>query len=245
MPSTDVRPTVKPQWGERPDLPPTSEASVRRHLSWLGGGLLASFLVPFIVADQLAVQRDVYIGIYAAAVVGLCAGWATDTKQSIPEMCARRWRLAAGLGVLFAGLMAAIVFATEDASEHPGGLEFIGALVWRGGVYGVADGLLLSAFPILVVSAALAHSRVRERGGVAAVGVLALLASLTITATYHLGYGDFRSAKVRQPLAGDLVWSVPTLVTLNPIGAPIAHVGLHVAAVIHSYDTDLFLPPHE
>jgi hypothetical protein len=27
-------------------------------------------------------------------------------------------------------------------------------------------------------------------------------------------------------------------------GAPIAHVGLHVGAVVHSYDTDLFLPPH-
>ena len=41
------------------------------------------------------------------------------------------------------------------------------------------------------------------------------------------------------------MWSVPTLATLNPIGAPIAHVGLHVSAVLHSYETDLFLPPHE
>jgi hypothetical protein len=40
------------------------------------------------------------------------------------------------------------------------------------------------------------------------------------------------------------VWSVPTLATLNPIGAPIAHAGLHVGAVAHCYDTDLFLPPH-
>jgi len=27
-------------------------------------------------------------------------------------------------------------------------------------------------------------------------------------------------------------------------GSPIAHAGLHVAAVTHSYETDLFLPPH-
>jgi hypothetical protein len=26
-------------------------------------------------------------------------------------------------------------------------------------------------------------------------------------------------------------------------GAPMAHVGLHVGAVVHDYDTDLFLPP--
>ena len=41
------------------------------------------------------------------------------------------------------------------------------------------------------------------------------------------------------------LWSVPTLVTLNPLGAPIAHAGLHVSAVLHSYDTDTFLPPHK
>jgi hypothetical protein len=75
------------------------------------------------------------------------------------------------------------------------------------------------------------------------VGAVAMLASLAMTATYHLGYSDFRSSKVRK-LTGDLVWSVPTLATLNPVGAPIAHAGLHVAAVTHSYDTDLFLPPH-
>jgi hypothetical protein len=46
------------------------------------------------------------------------------------------------------------------------------------------------------------------------------------------------------PVRGDVVWSIPTLATLNPLGAPIAHVGLHVGAVVHSYDTDLFLPPH-
>jgi len=47
-----------------------------------------------------------------------------------------------------------------------------------------------------------------------------------------------------RPVAADLVWSVPTLVTLNPIGAPIAHAGMHVTAVLHSYDTQVFLPPH-
>jgi hypothetical protein len=52
---------------------------------------------------------------------------------------------------------------------------------------------------------------------------------------------------MRKPVTGDLVWSVPTLATLatlNPIGAPVAHVSLHVGAVVHNYNTDLFLPPH-
>jgi hypothetical protein len=68
---------------------------------------------------------------------------------------------------------------------------------------------------------------------------------MAFTASYHAGYSEFRSDKVLQPIAGDVVWSVPTLLTLNPIGAPIAHAGMHVTAVLHSYETDLFLPPHE
>ena len=82
------------------------------------------------------------------------------------------------------------------------------------------------------------------QGWLRTVAAIALAASLLFTATYHLGYSDFRSAKVRKPVAGDLIWAVPVIATANPIGAPIAHAGLHVAAVTHSYDTDLFLPPH-
>jgi hypothetical protein len=119
-------------------------------------------------------------------------------------------------------------------------------VLWRGVVYGLADGLLLSAFPILVVFAALGGSRLNDRlGGKVAIGAAALLASLAMTAVYHLGYSDFRSGKVQKPIAGDVAWSIPTLVTLNPVGAPIAHAGLHVSAVLPSYETDTFLPPHE
>jgi hypothetical protein len=221
------------------------QASARRHLAWLAGGMAMSFLVPFLLADQLDVGRDLYYGLYIAAVAGLFLAWSHDTGQSLREMCARRWPWAVGLGLIFAGLSALIVLGTEDATSHPHGLGFIAAIGWRGVLYGAADGLLLSAFPILVVFAAFSGSELhRRRGGLVAVGAVAMAASLAMTATYHAGYRDFRSSKLRKPLAGDLVWSVPTLVTLNPIGAPLAHAGLHVAAVAHSYDTDVFLPPH-
>jgi hypothetical protein len=220
-------------------------ASGRRHWAWLAGGAVLSFLVPFVLADQIELQRDLYYGLYGLAAVSLFVGWARDTGQSLRELVARRWRWAIGLGVIFAGISVLIVLGTEDSTPHPDGLEFIGAIIWRGLVYGAVDGLLLSAFPILVVFAAFANSRLRQRrAGTIAVGAIALAASLLITATYHLGYSDFRSDKLRKPLTGDLVWSVPTLATLNPIGSPIAHAGLHVAAVTHSYETDVFLPPH-
>ena len=217
-------------------------ASPRRHAAWLAGGLAVAFGVPFVFADRLGLDRDLYYGVYIASVLALFLGWAHDTGRSVGSMCARRWPWAVGLGLLFAGFSALIALSAEHATARPDGVQLGAAILWRGVLYGAADGLLLSAFPILVVFAALRHRRLR--GGKVAVAALALSASLAMTATYHLGYRDFRSSKLRKPVTGDLVWSVPTLVTLNPIGSPIAHAGLHVTAVVHSYDTDLFLPPH-
>ena len=228
--------------------PPTTRrppASPRRHLAWLAVGVIVSFALPFVLADRLGLPRDLYYGLYGVGVLALCAGWMLDTGQSLRELVSRRVTLAIGLGLLAAAASVAVVLATEDASSGPGGIELAGAVVWRGLFYGAVDGLLLTAFPIIVVFAALSESRLRRRkGGFAAVAAIALAASLAFTATYHLGYSDFRSAKVRKPVAGDLIWAAPVIATANPIGAPIAHAGLHIAAVTHSYETDLFLPPH-
>jgi len=157
-------------------------------------------------------------------------------------MMRRNWRAGVALGAVFAAVTSLMVIRTEDATSHPHGIAFVGAIVWRGVVYGMTDGVLLSVFPILVVFAAFRGKR--RRGGRVAVGAVALATSLLFTAVYHVGYPDFRGEKLRKPLAGDLVWSVPTLLTLSPMGSPIAHAGLHVTAVLHSYDTRTFLPPH-
>jgi hypothetical protein len=219
--------------------------AARQHWGWLGAGLVVGFAVPFLFADLLRLPRDVYYGIYAVAVVGFVLLWARATGQRLHRMVRRRWRLAVVLGVGLALVLGFVVVRTEPASIGPEGPALVGAVVWRGVVYGAADGLLLSAFPILAVFAATEGSRFRgHKLGTIGVGAVSLLASLLMTAVYHLGYDDFRSAKLAKPVAGDLVWSVPTLVTLNPIGAPIAHAGMHVAAVVHSSDTETFLPPH-
>jgi hypothetical protein len=219
---------------------------ISTHWAWLGGGFVIAFAMPFLFADVLGMHRDLFYGLYALAVACLFALWSRSTGYDLVAAARRRWLLAIALGLAAAAVLAVMVVRTDDATTRPDGIELVGALLWRGVVYGVVDGLLLSVFPILVVFAALAGSRLNERlRGKVAIGAVALVASLAMTAVYHVGYSDFRSEKVRKPLIGDTVWSIPTLVTLNPIGAPIAHAGLHVSAVLHSYETDTFLPPHE
>jgi D-alanyl-D-alanine carboxypeptidase len=220
-------------------------ATVTSHWAWLAGGFAVAFATPFILTDVLEIDRDAFYAVYAVVVFGLVGLWARSTAYDLEAAVRRRWPLAVALGVAGAAVMAFMVLRTEDATTRPGGIELVGAVLWRGVVYGVSDALLLSVFPILVVFAAMAGSSLNGRlAGKIVIGVAALTASLAMTAVYHAGYSDFRSNKIARPLAGDVVWSLPTLVTLNPIGSPIAHVGLHVTAVLHSYDTGTFLPPH-
>jgi hypothetical protein len=214
-------------------------------LRWLLGGLVLAFAVPLLFADVIHVPRDAYYAIYVTAVFGFVGLWAHQTEAPLRTMALRGWRWALPLGLLAGG---ALVFTVlrEPSTAHPHGWTFAGAILWRGVVYGAADGLLLSVFPILAVFAAFAAKPLRERSrqAVAGIGALALAASLLFAAVYHVGYPDFRGDKLKKPVAGDAIWSVPTLLTLNPVGAPVAHVALHVTAVTHSYETDLFLPPH-
>jgi hypothetical protein len=212
---------------------------------WLVAGFAVGFFVPFVAADLLNLPRDLYYAVYIAAVLGFFALWARASGEVIGEMIRRRWKLTVLLTAANVVLLSVIVVRTQDATPHPDALTFAGAIAWRGIAYGFADGLLLSAFPILAVFAAFKETRLRRRAwGKALIGLAAIVASLAMTAVYHAGYSDFRSQKVQEPLKGDVFWSAPTLFTLNPLGAPLAHAGMHVTAVVHSYDTDVMLPPH-
>lgn len=94
--------------------------------------------------------------------------------------------------------MTLVVLRLEEATPRPDGIDLIAALGWRGIVYGATDGLPLSVFPILVVFAAFAGSRL-ERGlpGKLAIGAIAVAASLAMTAVYHAGTASSARARSR------------------------------------------------
>jgi D-alanyl-D-alanine carboxypeptidase len=216
----------------------------RSQWAWLVGGLALGFLVPFVFADLLEVQRDVYYAIYTIATVTLIGRWLQAQGRPLSSFLLHRWPWGLAAGAAWAAVAVFAVLRVEEATGRPGGLELPAAVVWRGLVYGVVDGLLLAVFPILVVYAALEPHRRRLLGKLA-VGAAALLASVAMTAVYHLGYAEFRDGDVTKPVGGSPVWSLPTLVTASPIASPIAHAAMHVTAVVHSYETDTFLPPRE
>ena len=199
---------------------------------WLGGGALFAFLVPFLFADVIGVSRDLYYAIYSLSVFALFAAWMRASHENVRAFFAHNWKWAVALGLIAGGVLAAIVFK-DTRSAHPNGATSGAEIIWRGVVYGAADGILLGTFPILAVFAAIPYKRGREHLlGTLGTGVLALAMAFGFTAVYHAGYSEFRSGKIGTPVRGTAIWGAPTLLTLNPLGAPIAHIAMHVSAVI-------------
>jgi hypothetical protein len=77
------------------------------------------------------------------------------------------------------------------------------------------------------------------------VGAIALVASLLVTAAYHLGYPEYRAqGAVMGPSIGNGVMSIGYILTNNPIAAVFSHIAMHIAGVLQGPASVIQLPPH-
>ncbi len=202
---------------------------------------MAAFFVPFVFSSVLELQHDLYLGVYFAFVIGLVGVYVRSNEIDVRVVVKRNWRWGVLLGVVVGVALVRNVFS-ETETARPDGFYFAFEIVWRGLTYGAVDALLLTVFPCLVVYQALGGSLGSWRKRIAYfVASLALV--VTITASYHLGYDHYRESGVRAPETGNVLISVPMLLTANPIGSVADHAAMHVAAVIHEYEDDTRLPP--
>ena len=68
-------------------------------------------------------------------------------------------------------------------------------------------------------------------------------AEIIVTATYHIGYPQYRQDGLSRPETGNVLISIPTFATANPVGSIVAHISQHIAAVTHAYESRIFNPP--
>ena len=210
-------------------------------LRWFATAAAVGFAVPFVGSSLLGLQHDVYLGIYFVSVLALWATYAVSTQLDVRETFRRHWKLGVALGVVFGVALVRNVFS-EDATPRPDGAYYVFELIWRGGLYGAMDALLLTVLPCLVVYRALGGHLASWRRRLAYFGVsLALV--MAITAVYHLGFAQYREDGVGAPETGNTIISMPMLLSTNPIGSIADHAAMHVSAVAHSYETEVRLPP--
>jgi hypothetical protein len=210
---------------------------------WLVGGALLFFLLPLIGTDLLGLQPDMYYLVYFSIAVA----WFTVFVSAYAAELRALWRhnlgLSLAVGAVAGAGLVALVFS-QAGTDHPDGWRFGFEILWRGLVYGSVDALTLFVFPAAVAYLLMHGNRegAKRKAGFAG---LALLLSLLVSTSYHLGYPEYRDADLRSPLIGTIVANVPTALTGNPLGAVVAHPMVHIAAVVHQRNggSTQMLPP--
>jgi hypothetical protein len=221
--------------------PASHPDSRRTQLRWVGAALGVAFAVPYLGSSVLDLQHDVYLAVYFAAVGALLTTYVVATGLDVRETLTRHWKLGAAVGIVFGFALVRNVLA-EDRTPRPHGAYFVFELIWRGGIYGAVDALLLTVLPCLIVLRSMGGALRTWRRRLAYFATsLALV--LTITAVYHLGYEQYRTDGVGAPETGNTLISMPMLLSTNPLGSIADHVAMHVSAVAHTYETDVRLPP--
>ena len=235
-----------------PHIPARLRPAVARHrsahpeswatqLRWFAAAAVIGFAVPFIGSSTLGLQHDVYLGIYFVAVLALALAYVLATGLDVRATARRQWKLGLVLGLVFGVALVRNVL-TEDATPHPTGAYYVFELMWRGGIYGAVDALLLTVLPCLVVLRSLGGTLGTWRRRLAYFAT-SLVLVMTITAVYHLGFSQYREDGVGAPETGNTIISMPMLLSTNPLGSILDHAAMHISAVTHSYETDVRLPP--
>jgi hypothetical protein len=200
-----------------------------------------AFLVPFVGVSVFDLQHDLFYLVYFVTTVALLVTYVRMEHVDVGRIVRHAWPWSLALGIVI-GVAEVWNVLGEEATDRPSGAYFVFELLWRGVTYGAVDALLLSVLPGLIAYSIL-RGRVGGFVGKLRFTALALPLILVITATYHLGYPQYREDGIGKPETGNTIISVPMLVTANPIGSVVAHATMHVTAVADTYETPIFLPP--
>ena len=179
--------------------------------------------------EVLEINRRPLLGLYALAFIGDVRHRGLDRPATTSSQLSKRhWVSATVLGLPQAAVLAALVCERRTRRLDLAGSS---SSAHSPGAGSCTESRTVCSCPCSrssYVFATFAGTRLsRHFAGKVVIGIAALAASLAMTAVYHSGYSDFRSDKMAKPLTGDVIWSAPTLLTLKPIGAPIAQAAHH------------------
>lgn len=214
----------------------SSEPRPIDHVGWIAASGLLGFGVTALTAGHLRLSRSRVVLAHSIATTAVVLSYAHHTNLDTGPLVRGHWKR----GILGGAAVGAFVVQSvrrQPQSPRPRGVQLAGDLVWSGVVYGVADALLLNVLPVLATRRALPESDAIRTG------LAGMAASLAVTAAYHLGYPEFRGSALIGPLIGDVI-SAGYAASGNPLAAIIAHVSMHLAAVLQGAEGTIQLPPH-
>lgn len=217
---------------------PTSAPAWWGSLLWLVGLGVASFGVAWLSGTRLRIRRALYIPLLVLVTGGLTAGYVAWLGVGVKDVLFARWGwglLAAGV----AGLVLGFGVVHQPATRRLERRDLPAAFVWEGVVYGTAEGVLLSALPVLMTWQLLHAVGWAGTAGALARWTLPVLASASVIVVHHLGYWNCRNRILIPITWGCSVLAVGYLVTASMVAPTLGHIFLHFAADAHGIE----MPP--
>lgn len=218
--------------------------TIQAALIWIVSASVAGLALAALFAGSLRLRRNLYLLFYVPLAGALVAGFFRWNRIGVIELLRHNWPW----GLVGAAVVTALVVRnvlSQPSTPRRTGFALVLDILWPGLTYGLVDALLLSVLPVLAVTMAFAGADwTMDWAGHVGLGGLAVLASLTVTGIYHLGYPEFRGPSVLGAMVGNGIMSPVYVLTGNPLAAILPHMIMHVAAILHGRDSTYQLPPH-
>lgn len=208
-------------------------------LLWLANLTLAAFAVSWVAANVLRVRRTAYIGVLAVVTTAFTVGYVWWIGVGAWSLVRTHWMWGVAGAPIGAAFMA-FGMSRLPVVQSLRGRKLAAAIAWEAVVYGVCEGVLLSALPAFMTWQLVHSLGWSGLAGAVARWSLPVMASLVVVVAHHLGYWEYRN-RLLLPISGGCgLLTVAYLVTANPITAALGHVLAHASALLHGAD----LPPH-
>jgi hypothetical protein len=200
---------------------------------------VVSFAVSWVAANRLRVSRTPYIAVLTVVTAALAVGYVGWVGVDLWDVLTARW----GWGLVVAPLCGAflIVGMTRLPSvQRLSGRRLGLSLLWEGVVYGIAEGVLLSALPVFMTWQMIHSLGWAGLAGGVARWTLPILASIVVIVVHHLGYWEYRNRLLVPIAVGCGLLSLGYLVTASPLAPMLGHILGHASGILRGVE----LPPH-
>lgn len=213
-------------------------------LGWVVAAALLGFAISALFSGLLRLPRNLYLIPYIAIISLFLYAYLKWSGLVLGDLMRHHWVWGL-IGAVLLAIFTVNNILSQPASPRPEGFSLAFDLLWSGVMYGLIDALLLSVLPVLATWQAFnLLNWTANWPGKILVGLLAVVASLFVTAAYHLGYPEYRGAGLFGPVIGNTSMTLGYLLTNNPIAAIFSHIAMHIAGVLHGPASVVQLPPH-
>jgi len=214
------------------------------YLIWVPAATLLGLSVSAVFAGWLRLSRRIFLAVYLISTSIFLYALLRWSGIDLGAMITQNWTWGLTAGAIAATFLVINVRSQPDSQRSTEGILFVD-IAWLGLVYGLIDALFLNVMPVLATWEAFSQLGWTDAWmGRIAISALALIASLLVTAGYHLGYPEFRNSTLGLVLLGNSLITLAHILSGNPLGAIISHVVMHIAAVNQGPETTIQLPPH-